>query len=406
MMQFKSKFENILYQAVLRFKYAQAWLSSALPWLTSPKERAEIILHIGAPKTGTSAIQRFCLRNRLALLRAGFYYPEHGIDENGISGGHALICQPGASGTIVGWELFQAWLAIAKKANLTLLLSSENFYGRASALWPMLQDKKVKIVGWYRHPVELIVSGYNQSVKRSFWVHTLDQRCRNFLQSPNNSRLYDGHHLHEWANFVSDAHCAFYPFVYSASQPIETLLLEAIGLTRKQQSVFKIDGALINRSYIPDALEFKRRLNLLLTREDIELNQMLDVFLQAYSDKSAHATSDAVALPAQTLQQLQQYFAQGQTALLQRFPALAPALLQAVDERLTHKSQAAVSMAELQHLWGRLVLAMPETAAVLRQRLHSALEANKSAGLHEVAEVIAGEPPQAELHAATLSERS
>lgn len=403
MMQFKSQLGNILYQAVLRFKYAQSWLSSALPWLASPKERAEIILHIGAPKTGTSAIQRFCLRNRLALLRAGFYYPEHGIDKNGVSGGHFLICQPGASGTVAGVELLQIWLATAKKANLTLLLSSENFYVRASELWLMLQGEKVRVIGWYRDPLEAIVSNYNQEVKRHFLTQTLDARCRRIVGS-RTIHHFDGQHLHAWADAAGESQCHFYPFSYSAALPIEQSFLEAIGIKASKASRFNIDRALINRSYAPDALELKRRLNLLLTREDVELNRLLDVFLQAYSDQSAHATlSDSMTLSTETSQQLQAHFAQVQAALLQRFPALSPVLRQRADRM--HTPHEIVSVTDLQRLWDRLASTIADTAHGLRQRLHGALEANKSAGLHEVTEVIVGEPSQAEPHAAPLSER-
>jgi len=39
-----------------------------------------LLLHIGPHKTGTTAIQIFCERNRTQLARAGFWYPEVGIE--------------------------------------------------------------------------------------------------------------------------------------------------------------------------------------------------------------------------------------------------------------------------------------------------------------------------------------
>lgn len=46
------------------------------------------ILHVGAPKTGTSAFQEWAVRNRAAMLNAGFLYPEAGATP---LGNHAAL---------------------------------------------------------------------------------------------------------------------------------------------------------------------------------------------------------------------------------------------------------------------------------------------------------------------------
>ena len=48
----------------------------------------QIIIHVGPAKTGTSALQYFLLRNCDELKKVGYYYPNHRLDENDISGGH------------------------------------------------------------------------------------------------------------------------------------------------------------------------------------------------------------------------------------------------------------------------------------------------------------------------------
>jgi hypothetical protein len=68
-------------------------MSSRTPIIDShqagqPHQHYDVVFHIGAPKTGASAIQKFLLENRQALKSLGFYYPEHALDENGVSGGH------------------------------------------------------------------------------------------------------------------------------------------------------------------------------------------------------------------------------------------------------------------------------------------------------------------------------
>ena len=47
-----------------------------------------IYLHIGTPKTGTSALQSFLLNNSEELDRQGYDYPEHKVDVNHISSGN------------------------------------------------------------------------------------------------------------------------------------------------------------------------------------------------------------------------------------------------------------------------------------------------------------------------------
>lgn len=55
---------------------------------------ATLYLHIGTPKTGTSAIQYFMAKNRRILKRAGYCYPDFGIRFPGIGknrNGHFLV---------------------------------------------------------------------------------------------------------------------------------------------------------------------------------------------------------------------------------------------------------------------------------------------------------------------------
>lgn len=46
-----------------------------------------LVLHIGPHKTGTTAIQQFCTRNRKQLAKAGFWYPQVGL----ASGQHMML---------------------------------------------------------------------------------------------------------------------------------------------------------------------------------------------------------------------------------------------------------------------------------------------------------------------------
>ena len=62
-------------------------LVSRRPLRTSPGSKTPLFLHVGPHKTGTTAIQLFCERNRNELAKAGFWYPKAGL----ASGQHMVL---------------------------------------------------------------------------------------------------------------------------------------------------------------------------------------------------------------------------------------------------------------------------------------------------------------------------
>ena len=82
----------------------------------------ELILHVGAPKTGTSAVQRHFHAQADVLRRHGIHYPHHHLDANGVSGGHGdLLAQALAAGPIAGRQAIAQNLAAARRAECRLL---------------------------------------------------------------------------------------------------------------------------------------------------------------------------------------------------------------------------------------------------------------------------------------------
>jgi hypothetical protein len=100
----------------------------ALVWVfrSSSKTRMQqIILHAGQPKTGTSAVQRFCARNRDALLRFGYLYPVTGCGREGNHGPlmRLLEGQPPRPNHVDARERFPA--EIQEHSPQTVVLSAE-----------------------------------------------------------------------------------------------------------------------------------------------------------------------------------------------------------------------------------------------------------------------------------------
>jgi len=130
-----------------------------------------LLLHVGPHKTGTTAIQIFCERNRKHLARAGFWYPEVGIE-----GAQHLVLpacyfsqHPFIPESLLGGdpEEIVAVLASERPHALTPLLSSEVF-------WELLSDRS----GAFESVVALL--------GRRFNVHIV------VVERPEPERLWSG----------------------------------------------------------------------------------------------------------------------------------------------------------------------------------------------------------------------
>ncbi len=126
-----------------------------------------VIIHFGPPKTGTSALQHWLVNNHALLLQNGIFYPVHDVDRNGISSGNDSAIFP--SRDAQPEEVRHQKQKLLKKCRQhrcdTLLLSSESFLRRLPRLAKLFP--KARFIGYIRAPIDLLESGYNQSVKRS-----------------------------------------------------------------------------------------------------------------------------------------------------------------------------------------------------------------------------------------------
>lgn len=252
----------------------------------------QVAIHIGAPKTGSSAIQFFLNSNRRRLERLGYYYPEHFVDENSVSGGHSQL-----SALIVKNELLKAqellskWLAEATRLGLTLLLSSEDFLRYPNEFHNLLGKTSVKVFAYYRHPIEFLVSSHNQSVKRHFSTLTLDDFLTKHAVETN--RILNGSILTEWQSLFGSSAVIVRPYDVALFKDgrIENDFLKVLGIKDRSLRWFSKSKALINTSYTDGALELKRLLNLVIGQEDSTVNAQIDKALQKYSDKANKSPS-------------------------------------------------------------------------------------------------------------------
>ncbi len=229
----------------------------------------DVIIHIGPPKTGTSAIQLSLSKNRDMLAGMGIYYPDHSTDVNGISSGNvnSIYTEQDDKGTICPLKVSKL-LSFCENSNLhTLLLSSEYFFEKLEQLLEYFPH--ATFVAYIRSPLDLLESNYNQSVKRH---HNVDP-IKKFVKLPK-------FHLSKLQSLVKDygkdrfIFRAYSSSAFSGSSIIKDFY-SVIGISAPLES----DNSCVNPSYSFDALEFKRWINLFCSHG---LAVRVDRVLQAY----------------------------------------------------------------------------------------------------------------------------
>jgi hypothetical protein len=228
-----------------------------------------VYIHIGPPKTATSAIQNWLQNNRNLLLSHGIFYPDHSVDENGVSSGNVLDVFDRKEDTkliISDVKIKQLLQDCENNKCDTLLLSSEFFFFQVSDLLKVFPQ--AKLIVYLRFPLDVIESSYNQAVKRHNEIKQFGL--------PKEPKAYHLKFLenmfmkHGTEHFV----VRFYERTMFVSGDIISDFNSILGLKHDQP-----EPNIINSSYTFEALEFKRWLNTFLPSD---YQQRVDGFLQSY----------------------------------------------------------------------------------------------------------------------------
>lgn len=292
---------------------------------SQPTEPLDVVLHIGAPKCGSSAIQRFSVTHRDELLKLGFYYPEHNLDVNGVSGGHTQVAGALLHGKREqAGETLQSWLSEARAHRACLLLSAEAFYGQYAAMAELCHGLRVRVVAFLRHPVDYLLANHNQGIKRHYSTQRLGALLPEFLDRPTGHLV--GQPLLQWADSFGEDNCNFmaYQSPSAGGASVEGRFLAALGLSSYQVStLLEHSQGITNRSYVKSALELKRLLNTVLKGLPDALVHQVDWSLQGFSDR-AHSESGFTMndLTCEMRERLEEHLLKQMSPVVERFPEL------------------------------------------------------------------------------------
>lgn len=151
--------------------------------MPAKKPPADLILHIGHYKTGTTALQVFCAANRELLARQGLVYAERPVKHAKHSAlALALLHQAGVSTLMHGYQATtpapDLWADVFAQARAlnggALLVSSEEFIRLGAhpgavdglrAVFAAASDLRVRVIAYLRPPQAHLTSWFNQLVK-------------------------------------------------------------------------------------------------------------------------------------------------------------------------------------------------------------------------------------------------
>jgi len=239
----------------------------------------QIHLHIGTPKTGTSALQKFLVENRSELEKRGFSYPAHALGEYDISSGNGQeIVNLGVShGAGKARSYMQSLIKESKSRNV--LISTEAFYGYPELIHQVIPS--AKIIVYFRNQLDLVESSYNQAVKRGGQKAPFSRALRSVIKTKK--AFHTGELILQWVKLFGVENVIFRVYENESfkNQNIYDDFLDALGISDTRG--FQQPSDKINVSYCLDALDYKRCLNALTEGYRFPYMKEVDTVLQAYS---------------------------------------------------------------------------------------------------------------------------
>lgn len=220
-------------------------------------KKTKLVIHIGRPKTGSTALQRFLFESKPQLRKLGVLYPIAGNYQNASHlyayAYEAQMRKAANLAEINGELLFEEMKAEAQRANAhTIVLSSENFWFIDPTRLPATLDEdfEVSILAYVRRQDSVMISSFCEEVKRG--IERLDSDLEVYAMNPDRIGLLDySLQLNKWVQRFSESQVNVRPYEHAqvsgvAEDFCQFLELDSTGLD--------VEGQIANPSLPYDIL--------------------------------------------------------------------------------------------------------------------------------------------------------
>lgn len=227
-------------------------------------------LHIGTPKTGSTALQIFLESNPIALGKYGALYPSRTLRGHGhhdiafhIAGGYPAWASPAACSLKETAQAFRDEVQAQKEGlHQKIIFSSENFYllcdpqAVAEFLYTAgIPAKDLTIVVYIRRQDEIQVSWYNQRIKAQGFSGSLSESIAEY-----SSQWHYEQQLDRWEKAFPDAKLIVRPY-QRADIPDLDIRKDFLRIIQAEEAEFSFAAEDTNSSLNIDLLEFQKEIN-------------------------------------------------------------------------------------------------------------------------------------------------
>ena len=269
-----------------------------------------LYLHIGTPKTATTAIQKFCSENESVLNRYGYTYPDFEIQYEGIGkrrNGHFLVGElrkkpeerDFETENQIAESCFAKIYALFREYD-NVILSDEGIWGEGmkfgGRLWKNIQKEEekgvfeVRVIVYLRRQDEFLYSWWRQQIKKAYDL-TNPKNMRDWqqmLESYSRRMVHYDKMLGKIAGYVGREQIIVRRFAgeHFYGGTIYSDFLNVLGLQFSDQ--YQIQKDVRNISLTPNFTEIKRILNS-LPENDERCN---NIFHKCLVDCSSECSDD------------------------------------------------------------------------------------------------------------------
>lgn len=266
-------------------------------------------VHIGTPKTATTAIQQFCLDNETILKKYGYCFPIFPftyVKVSDVRNGHFLVGDvKGEDGAVCKEEIDLRFRTCMEKIQQLfeefdhVILSDEAIWRGMDAnrknFWDDLgreakaRNFQIHVIVYLRRQDKFLMSLYRQTMKaRGKSMHLEESTLEEYMQKINFGMRFDyDAKLEKVAQVIGKEQITVRRFErgYFEGGTIYSDFLSAIGLALTEE--YEVPDGIVNLSLNGNTHEFKRVLNGLEQMEDKDANIFMMNRLREFSEVSA-----------------------------------------------------------------------------------------------------------------------